>query len=139
MSDFAITVDRTLWPPGPWDDEPNSLDWVMSEPPHYRCLMLRNEKGAWCGYVSLPISHPYVERCWQDAGYPPLRAPGGVNYSHRVQHDGETLWLVGFDCMHFNDGCPGMVYQGALLGTYRDAAFVRAAVESLALQLAEVK
>lgn len=50
-------IDRTGWMPGPWDDEPDKLQWtdtVTGLP----CLIVRNQAGALCGYVGVPTGHP---------------------------------------------------------------------------------
>jgi hypothetical protein len=38
-------VDRTGWPPGPWDDEPDRIEWI-DEATGQPCLMRRNGFGA---------------------------------------------------------------------------------------------
>lgn len=43
--------------PGPWDDEPDSIDFESHGLP---CKMRRGgfESGHWCGYVGVPKGHP---------------------------------------------------------------------------------
>lgn len=51
------TFDKSAWPRGPWDDEPDKKQWqdgVTGLP----CLIVRNRVGALCGYVGVPKSHP---------------------------------------------------------------------------------
>lgn len=43
-------VDRTGWGSGPWDNEPDRLEW-KDEKTSMPCLMVRNDMGNWCGYV----------------------------------------------------------------------------------------
>lgn len=51
-------IDRTGWPSGPWDDEPDRVEW-RDEATGLPCLALRNDMfGSWCGYVAVPPGHP---------------------------------------------------------------------------------
>ena len=53
-----MSVDRTNWPPGPWDDEPDIAEWT-DDATGRPCLAVRQPKtGHWCGYVRLPESSP---------------------------------------------------------------------------------
>ena len=66
---------------------------------------------------------------------------GGLTYSGAgIAEYGEdpALWYFGFDCAHSGDFCPGMDAYYRDGGTYRDMAYVRGEVESLAKQLAAV-
>ena len=51
---LARTVDRTSWGSGPWDDEPDRVDF---EAAGMSCLLARGPTGAWCGYVAVPPGH----------------------------------------------------------------------------------
>ena len=146
-------VDRSLWPAGPWDSEPDRKDWKHRG---LSCLALRNHSGTWCGYVAIPAGHPYREATSMDS---PLSDPmdsllvhGGITYASkcdggRICHvpddeDDDVLW-VGFDCGHIMDLSPADVANGRLLGlsspprSYRTLEFVIAEVEGLAIQIAE--
>jgi hypothetical protein len=47
------------WGPGPWQDEPDRLEW-KDERTGLACKILRNTTlGNLCGYVGLPATHPY--------------------------------------------------------------------------------
>lgn len=106
-------VDRTGWPPGPWDGEPDRIEWRHQG---LACLVTRNPQlGNLCGYVAIPPGHP-----WHD-GVPDeveLRAHGGVNYGERgcaglVCHkpqpgESDDVFWIGFDCGHAWDMQPGM-------------------------------
>ena len=61
--------------------------------------------------------------------------PGG-HICHVVE-DGEddNVWWLGFDCSHSGDMAPGWEHYS---GTYRDMAYVTAAVEHLAAKAYEV-
>lgn len=144
----AYKIDRTGWDPGPWDGEPDRVDFRHAG---FACLLLRNHHGAWCGYVGVPPGHP-------DHGQPydllDVDCHGGLTYSDKCddQHichvsapgEPEPLWWFGFDCGHFRDLMPGMVFTLRRIGithdvhdmeeTYRDLAYARAEVEQLAEQ-----
>ena len=45
------TIDKSTWGPGPWQSEPDKLQWVDKET-QFDCLIVRNgEIGNLCGYV----------------------------------------------------------------------------------------
>ena len=131
------TVDRTGWPPGPWDGEPDRIEWRHEGLP---CLILRGQFGALCGYVAVPPSHPCHGLGYDEV---PAHAHGGLTYSDacagricHVPREGEPddAWWLGFDCAHAGDVVPAFrIFLGDQ--EYRDVAYVRAEVESLAEQL----
>lgn len=48
--------DKSTWGPGPWQDEPDRLDF---EHAGFACIVLRvRESGHLCGYVGVPNGHP---------------------------------------------------------------------------------
>ena len=53
------TMDKSTWGAGPWQDEPDKLQWpdpATGAP----CMMIRGQAtGAWCGYVGVFPSHPW--------------------------------------------------------------------------------
>ena len=61
MADELIQtfIDRSDWLPGPWDDEPDRVEW-RDEATGLPCLLRRGSPfiGVWCGYVALPPDHP---------------------------------------------------------------------------------
>lgn len=60
-------VDRTGWPPGPWDGEPDKATWVHDET-GARCTLRRGPMGHWCGYVGLRGNHPLAGKDYNDIG-----------------------------------------------------------------------
>lgn len=141
-------VKRDGWPAGPWDTEPDRVEWRAHGFP---CLIVRNNMGALCGYVGLPPGHAFHGA---DYGTPPVDAHGGLTYANRcaghichVPQDGEPadVWWLGFDCNHMGDVAPSMLAlrsqpgwpkpAGAWLDTYKTVEYVRAEVERLAAQL----
>jgi len=157
-----LKVDRTGWAEGPWSSEPDRIEWRHQGFP---CLMLRHRSmGHWCGYVAVPKGHPWYGRDDMSAyelgpdGHVDYDKPltqidvhGGITYGRKcdghvchVPQPGEAddvHWL-GFDCAHSGDMSPsatkfaGSICEPAPYEKYRDAAYVRAEVESLAKQAA---
>lgn len=148
---------KSEWGPGPWQDEPDRLEWRHKGVP---CLMRRGPlSGAWCGYAAVEPGHPWHGKA--DADEPDVRVHGGVTFAGRCHEDicrvpepGESddVWWFGFDCAHAGDVQPGMaarmreydVHLPADLrtgsswfgdGVYRDLAYVRAETERLADQI----
>jgi hypothetical protein len=152
-------IDRTNWPSGPWDSEPDRIEWRMSEPPGYPCLIVRGPLGALCGYVGVPPGHPAHSKTGDEVE---VSVHGGVTFadrcSGRVCHvprpgEPEDVWWLGFDTGHAFDFIPSIAAGlGSLPGRngvtayvewyadmrYRDVAYVRAEVEQLAAQLAQM-
>ena len=149
------TQDKSAWPRGAWDDEPDKLQW-RDEATGLPCLVLRNRFGALCGYVGVPAGHP-----WHGAGYDDVRTGagdwpdvhGGLTFSGgceasgdpakticHVPADGEPdeVWWLGFDCAGALDLLPGYVGRYPQFhdssDVYRDLAYVRAGVAGLAAQ-----
>lgn len=148
-------VDRSEWGEGPWDDEPDKISWTDEETA-LPCLLVRNEMGAWCGYVAVEPEHPLYEASYWDQS---LYAHGGLTFSdfcqegpesHAICHIPEPgrpdrVWWFGFDSCHAHDLVPSMMHLWRQLGytsrvhtSYRSAAYMRAECERLAQQLKEL-
>lgn len=55
------TTDKSAWGPGPWQEEPDKVQW-LDEASGLPCLAVRNEQyGNWCGYVGVSAGHPLYE------------------------------------------------------------------------------
>lgn len=149
-------VDKTKWPQGPWDAEPDRIQWTTQA--GYVGLAVRNSHfGNWCGYVGVPQTHPYHGKHYDQVN---VSAHGGLTYSDYCREDTpichvpapgepEELYWFGFDCAHFRDYAPGLdrilaatlnrpVREPNPDETYRDLAYVQGEVEDLARQLKEV-
>lgn len=132
-------ADRSAWRPGPWDDEPDKVQWI-DEATGFHCIVLR-QASHWCGYVGLPAGHPWREGEAPD-GVPGVRAE--INYGpnpcsddgmicHDVEHEDDVHWL-GFDV------ASGSQEPWECLGDrswnsarpYHDLAYVRSATTNLA-------
>jgi hypothetical protein len=169
MTEYRNVIDKSAWPRGPWDHEPDKVTWV-DPATGLDCMINRGPVGAWCGYVGVPPEHPWhgkdymqctlPEPCadWCDDRYcehrPDVSIHGGLTYADACQDTADEsrgichvpepgrphdVWWLGFDCAHLHDLAPAMERYGSYGGdVYRDEAYVRAEVLSLARQLAEV-
>lgn len=160
-------VDRTGWGAGPWDKEPDRIEW-RDEATGLPCLIVRGPVGALCGYVGVPPTHPWhgisysgcTQRPTCGESYcehsPGVDVHGGLTYSGRcrgsichVPAPGEedNVWWFGFDCAHSGDYTPrSRDYFAAMFDghgsaddAYRTVAYVRNEVTSLASQIAAAK
>lgn len=148
-----IEHDKSNWGSGPWQQEEDRMEWRHNGLP---CLMVRNSLGAWCGYVGVTKKHPFFQIDHDKAH--DIRIHGGLTYSAKCHghichipkkgEDGDVWWL-GFDCGHAQDLSPGheaqmrKIMRGRHLmkgfhNVYRDVAYVKHQVNSLADQLLKV-
>ena len=138
-------LDKTKWGPGPWQTEPDRIDWINSG---FSCMALRNGFGVWCGYVGVPKSHPDYGASRDDVG---VYVYGGLTYANEcwrhichVPAPGmpDKVWWFGFDCAHGLDFIPSTNILRAHINlqddlVYRDADFIKAETNRLAAQLKE--
>ena len=78
--------DRSGWPSGEWDKEPDRATWVH-EATGARCTMLRGALGNWCGYVGINGNHPCAGKDYDDLD---VSVHGGLTYAaycHAMQED----------------------------------------------------
>ncbi len=130
----SLYSDRSDWSRGPWDNEPDRVEWRSEGGP---CLVLRGPVGAWSGYIGVNPGHP-----WHNKTDLEVDVHGGITYAAANEDQllgfpafASDLWIVGFDCAHVFDTIPK--YNRGLglgMGTYRDLDYVRAEVENLAKQ-----
>lgn len=135
-------VDKSKWPAGPWQSEPDKMQWPDAAT-GLPCLVVRNwHSGHWCGYVGVTEGHPAYAKGYNDVD---VDVHGGLTYADFCMHDptehsvchvpgaGEpdTVYWLGFDCGHSFDLSPSY----SKMGTYRTLDYVRAECAALALQL----
>ena len=159
MTETKTFTDRTGWPSGPWDWEPDRVDWVDAGT-GLPCLALRSPTmGCWCGYVAVPPGHRYHGAEYDDIN---VRVHGGLTFAGPCMDDNnhpkheqvchvpapgepDDVWWFGFDCGHGGrDVLPRILGMDRDLpsfpGTvYRTIEYVREQCEMLARQLAEVR
>lgn len=134
--------DRSRWPSGPWDDEPDRLEWRHQGVP---CLIQRHyQLGNWCGYAAVAPGHPWHGKNYE---YVDADAHGGLTYSDVCQSsfgichipqpgEPDNVWWLGFDCSHAWDLSPGMMRSFSMpKDVYRDQAYVSSWTEQLAAQI----
>jgi hypothetical protein len=141
-------MDKSAWGAGPWQDEPDRLEW-RDAATGLVCLITRNPfMGNLCGYVGVPQSHPLAGREYHELEN--IHAHGGVNYAapcegnvcHVPQPGEEDVYWFGFDCAHGYDLAPGMAaimpedMRRTMDTPYRDFAYVQDQCARLAAQLA---
>ncbi len=147
------TVDKTKWERGPWDNEPDKIQW-QDEETGLPCLIVRNSYGALCGYVGVPEGHKFYQKHYDKC---PVDVHGGLTFSgmcqpgdeaHHVCHvpgpgEPDHVWWLGFDCAHLYDLCPrytdledaGINWPRWPEDTYKDVPYVKDEVRNLARQI----
>ncbi len=147
MSKTEHKIDRAGWGHGPWDSEPDRLQFKTAN--GMAALVVRNSMGALCGYVGVPVEHAMYEVNYNQ-GYN-LIVHGGLTFSGKchgaichVPEDGEPddVWWLGFDCNHSGDYAPTMAkYRDYLTSLseqhehYKDIEYVKDQCEKLSQQL----
>lgn len=152
-------IDRTAlgWPPGPWDGEPDKVQWpdLATGLP---CLAVRHPvSGHWCGYVGVAEGHPLFKckETWEGpAGN--LDVHGGITFTDMCQPgeneargichtpgpgEPDHVWWLGFDCAHSTDYSPSDIKcRQRLPGSqYRTLPYVKSQCRHLAMQLLMLK
>jgi hypothetical protein len=166
MQTKAVTFDKAAWGDGPWQSEPDRLDFEHVGLP---CLLHRGPGGHWCGYAAVPTGHPLHGKGYGDDGVD-VDVHGGLTYASAcagaICHtpkpgEPDDVWWFGFDCAHSGDYSPKHGNYGVGTGypwpdkpydheramaavdwrveKYRDVAYVRAETERLAEQLVALR
>lgn len=157
------TVDKSAWGDGPWQREPDRVDWIRDG---LACFARRHpEHGHWCGYIGVPREHPYYGRKYEDVDDVPFH--GGLTYSAPCKGDichtpapgmPDDVWWLGGDFAHFPDLSPGFAARMKVIAetipaiaeresaraafmrdVYRELEYVRAVVDEAADYLAGVE
>lgn len=148
------TIDKSDWPRGEWDDEPDKMQW-QDEETGLPCLIVRGPSGALCGYVGVSEGHPAFGKDYDlvhrmnDA----IDVHGGLTFAGHCQtSDDESwgichvpepgeldrVWWLGFDCAHVWDRTPAYerhIGPRSDVVVYRNFAYVQGHVRNLAAQL----
>lgn len=126
-------IDKSTWGPGPWQEEPDKVQW-QDEPTGLACLAVRHPQyGHWCGYVGVPESHPAFGLGYEEVEHIAPTQPednwlgfdvhGGLTFADLCQDDPDAkehgichipapgepdrVWWLGFDASHAWDRSPG--------------------------------
>lgn len=127
------TIDKTSWPAGPWQTEPDKKQWPDEET-GLPCLIVRGPVGALCGYVGVSPEHPWFGKDYTECTLPQsqcrswcdhspenlLDVHGGLTFANSCSNgpenvgichkpsEGETddIWWFGFACADFDDVRP---------------------------------
>lgn len=155
-------IDKSTWGPGPWQDEPDRIEWI-DPATGLTCLMLRSNPGfgVWCGYVAVPpghrlhgVAHDHAPEMTHYAAHRGLTFAGPCMTHDRPKREqvchvpapGEPddVWWFGFDCGHGGtDLSPALAARGIGMRAlerpsemYRDVAYVTERCRALAAALA---
>ena len=151
-----ITIDKSEWSKGEWQDEPDKMQFV-DEATGYSCLIVRNSLGCLCGYVGIMRDHSLYGVDYNDDKFNNIDVHGGLTFSDKCnQHDCESkgichvvedgeddnVWWLGFDCAHCKDYCPYQIFKYDKIipenYMYRNIHYVKNEIKNLARQLSEM-
>lgn len=148
-----------LWGPGPWQDEPDRIQWTS--PTGFVCLILRivgkdesriGHPGHFCGYVGIPKDHPWNGSEFDEysidvhggiTGGGPCQLPFTGQHEmnrrcHASEHGADDITWLGFDCHHslidLEPGEKPRAWHRGKPPVYRDVAYVKQQCEQLAQQ-----
>ena len=147
------TINRVKagWPSGPWDGEPDKVQWPDAAT-GLPCLVVRNGiTGILCGYVGVAPGHPLYGKGYHDVGVD-VSVHGDLTFADKCnplekEDEGichvagpgepEHVWWFGFDCGHLRDAPPfdPFKFDFGCATTYKTLAFVQDECASLAAQL----
>lgn len=112
--------DKSKWPDGPWKNEVDYIEWTIIQNKYY-ALILRNGYcrettngsilcvgGNLCGYIGIPSSHPAYKKHYEDLN---IKCHGGLTFAGFLPYQKEEIWYLGFDCAHYNDCIPSMLFE----------------------------
>lgn len=128
------THDRSGWDSGPWDGEPDKVQFV-DEATKLPCLAVRNHYGAWCGYVGVPPSHKDFGKGYSDVSYD---VHGGLTFADKCQpttDESHGICHVPAPGMHFRLKSLGHNFRIPPDEGYRTLDYVKAQCAKLAAQL----
>ena len=89
MDTFDNIIDRTGWPSGGWDHEPDRATWRHDET-GAACTLRRGPLGAWCGYVGMGPNHPAAGIDYDNID---VSVHGGLTYGAYCHPIAEDEWI----------------------------------------------
>jgi hypothetical protein len=136
----APAIDKSTWGPGPWQSEPDRVDFVHAG---FACFVRRREDhGNFCGYVGVPHEHPLYGKPYDDAEVAPLERRRLNQRIPRVRPRRAAFESFRFRLAHSRNHARRQIERVRAVETqpphvvYRDLPYVRAECERLAEQLA---
>lgn len=160
--EYRDVLDKSDWVRGPWDNEVDKKQW-RDEATGLACLIVRQRRGALCGYVGVPEGHPWhgkgYDHCNQaDGEY--VEVHGGLTFAGACGHgddpstgichvvapgEPDMMWWLGFDCSHawdYSDMAARPEWRERWSRdsdeTYRDQAYVERECAKFAKQAAGI-
>jgi hypothetical protein len=122
----------------------NSSKRVLSEGFHegFEWTTVHNGIGYRCGYVRIPLGHPWHGKSYEDEVIDSINVHGGITFAEAHVPYGEpgedNGWWLGFDCAHLGDAQDLSLPCERILsycpGTIKDQAYVEAECKSLCEQ-----
>lgn len=126
-----------------WLKEKDKYFWI-DEKTQFKCMILRNNTGALCGYVGIPPqSKKYEEFLSVHGGITFYKIDYQESFDSPDYNDLKSCDIYGFDCSHAGDYCPksAEMYPEIFFmcdGIYRNYEYVKNEVASLAEQLQQL-
>ena len=156
--EHILTTNEKLeaWGVGEWVEEPEIVNFVYKG---HKCQIYRAfvkhdrviELGYLCGYLELPKGHVWHSKEDIDID---CDVHGGLTFSQEADADAD-VWVIGFDCAHSMDICPGTESMRAEVAkkmphlitryyrmhppSYKNVAFVKAELQRLVDQAIEAQ
>ena len=142
------TIDKSNWPSGPWDNEPDKIQFEDDDT-KFPCLIVRSNSGALCGYVGVKLGHPLYGVYYNNIKEE-IVVHGGLSYSDFCDSDGDEsrsichvndsddsrIWWLGFDCARFQDWIPRFARSlHSYSASYKDIDYLKSELKNLASQL----
>jgi hypothetical protein len=86
--EYRNVIDKTDWLRGPWDNEPDKIQW-QDEETGLPCLVVRGPSGSLCGYVGVAPGHT-----WHGAAYDgcDVDVHGGLTFAHGCAEISREKW-----------------------------------------------
>jgi hypothetical protein len=114
--------NRTFCKPGPWDNEPDKVQWIDKDT-GLMCLIKRAPEGHLCGYVAITNTN-CLWGSFVKSNERPGVVYGGISYSGVLKDPlivpSEDSWWFGFQCANLGDLQPSVKESW---GYYRDLSF----------------
>lgn len=159
------TFDKSTWGEGPWQNEPDKVQFV-DRATGYPCLVVRSGgSGALCGYVGVPEGHKFHGKHYDTEDLRDVNVHGGLTFSDKCSPNGteersichvpepgesDNVWWFGFDTAHCWDISPAMDATLRSIGhkpmrviddrmKYRRIGYVKRNIAKLALQLKDLE